>query len=212
MSIAPSKLPASSAVGYRRHEPERTARYRTVESTLPRFAAALRAGDVSVPRFVEREFRDYLARGRLEHGFVRVKCDGCRHEHQEYPQDDIAAGYVAIFAAYLGYFDAAQGACGTALQIAPEVPGVLAAVWWVLAKSGRIAQARQAAGAVLAAALPRAPEPSSAPLFLELDKEQFALDPLQDAKREGCAWLYPVRLDPRLEALRTNERFRALFA
>lgn len=36
---------------------------------------------MSAPRFVEREFHDYLACGRLEHGFVRVKCDGCRHEH-----------------------------------------------------------------------------------------------------------------------------------
>ena len=26
------------------------------------------------------EFRSYLACGRLEHGFIRVKCDGCRHE------------------------------------------------------------------------------------------------------------------------------------
>jgi ribosomal protein S27E len=52
-----------------------------VESTLPEFEAALRSGDRSAPRFVEREFEDYLACGRLEHGFVRVKCDGCRHEH-----------------------------------------------------------------------------------------------------------------------------------
>ncbi|MDP6472606.1 MAG: transposase zinc-binding domain-containing protein, partial [Pseudomonadales bacterium] len=27
-----------------------------------------------------REFRDYLRCGRLEHGFVRVKCTGCRNE------------------------------------------------------------------------------------------------------------------------------------
>ena len=72
---------AGSAVGYRRHEPERTAMYRLVESTLPRFEAALRSGEIAAPAFVEREFRDYLACGRLEHGFVRVKCEGCRHEH-----------------------------------------------------------------------------------------------------------------------------------
>ena len=27
------------------------------------------------------EFDDYLKCGLLEYGFLRVKCDGCRHEH-----------------------------------------------------------------------------------------------------------------------------------
>ena len=81
MSVAHAPRSAASATGYRRHEPERTALYRIVESTLPKFEAALQSGERSAPRFVEREFEDYLACGRLEHGFVRVKCDGCRHEH-----------------------------------------------------------------------------------------------------------------------------------
>ena len=81
MSVAHAQRPVASAIGYLRHEPERTALYRVVESTLPDFEALLGSGDVSVPLFVEREFRAYLACGRLEHGFVRVKCDGCRHEH-----------------------------------------------------------------------------------------------------------------------------------
>jgi len=34
-----------------------------------------------LPAFVVDEFRNYLRCGRLEHGFIRVKCDGCRHEH-----------------------------------------------------------------------------------------------------------------------------------
>ena len=33
------------------------------------------------PHFVQREFDDYLKCGLLEHGFLRVKCDACRHEH-----------------------------------------------------------------------------------------------------------------------------------
>jgi len=36
---------------------------------------------VALPAFVVDEFRSYLRCGRLEHGFIRVKCDGCRHEH-----------------------------------------------------------------------------------------------------------------------------------
>jgi hypothetical protein len=29
---------------------------------------------------VRREFEDYLKCGRLEHGFLRVRCTSCRHE------------------------------------------------------------------------------------------------------------------------------------
>ena len=35
----------------------------------------------TLPAFVRAEFERYLRCGRLEHGFVRVKCTGCRHEH-----------------------------------------------------------------------------------------------------------------------------------
>lgn len=33
-----------------------------------------------LPRFVERTFRDFLACGLPEHGFVRVHCDGCGND------------------------------------------------------------------------------------------------------------------------------------
>lgn len=66
---------------YHRHEPEKTALYEVIDATLPAFRSRLEAGAVDLPRFVKREFDDYLACGRLEHGFVRVKCNGCRHEH-----------------------------------------------------------------------------------------------------------------------------------
>jgi hypothetical protein len=47
VSVAYSHRPAVSAIGYRRHEPERTALYRIVESPLPEFEAALRSRDGS---------------------------------------------------------------------------------------------------------------------------------------------------------------------
>jgi len=31
--------------------------------------------------YVQREFEDYLKCGRLEHGFLRVRCDSCHFEH-----------------------------------------------------------------------------------------------------------------------------------
>jgi hypothetical protein len=34
-----------------------------------------------LPLHVEQEFADYLKCGRLEHGFLRVQCTGCHHEH-----------------------------------------------------------------------------------------------------------------------------------
>ena len=34
-----------------------------------------------LPDYVQREFEDYLRCGRLEHGFLRVRCDTCHAEH-----------------------------------------------------------------------------------------------------------------------------------
>jgi ribosomal protein S27E len=33
-----------------------------------------------LPRYVEEEFEAYLKCGRLEEGFLRVRCEGCRAE------------------------------------------------------------------------------------------------------------------------------------
>jgi hypothetical protein len=78
-----------SAAVYRRHEPERTALYAVVEAQLETALeqARLRSEHgfgypVSMARlascgsrlFVERTFRDYLACGRRELGFTRVRC------------------------------------------------------------------------------------------------------------------------------------------
>jgi len=71
----------SSHPVYQRHQPEQTALYAIVEQRLPRLCAGLAEQDPSLPAFVTREFRDYLRCGLLEYGFIRVKCNGCRHEH-----------------------------------------------------------------------------------------------------------------------------------
>jgi len=34
-----------------------------------------------LPEYVQREFEDYLKCGRLEHGFLRVRCTSCHQEH-----------------------------------------------------------------------------------------------------------------------------------
>jgi len=50
----------------------------------PHFLDLLTARGRSLPGYVQREFDDYLKCGRLEHGFLRVRCDTC-HAEREHP-------------------------------------------------------------------------------------------------------------------------------
>ena len=36
---------------------------------------------VPLPGYVQREFEEFLQCGRLEHGFLRVRCESCHAEH-----------------------------------------------------------------------------------------------------------------------------------
>lgn len=81
-------LPAGREVGlggsapvYVRHRPERTLLYQIVEEYYPEFKQQLEARDAYLPGYVEQEFEDCLKCGRLEHGFVRVRCDSCHAEN-----------------------------------------------------------------------------------------------------------------------------------
>ena len=65
---------------YERHTPETTLLYQLVERHWPEFKAMLSAQGKQLPGYVAREFDDYLKCGRLEHGFLRVRCDTCHHE------------------------------------------------------------------------------------------------------------------------------------
>jgi ribosomal protein S27E len=55
--------------------------YPIVEQYLATVRDHLQRDENSLPRFVLSEFNNYLRCGRLEYGFVRVKCKSCRHEH-----------------------------------------------------------------------------------------------------------------------------------
>jgi hypothetical protein len=80
----PAGKEASSGAGaleYERHRPERTLLYQLVEEYYPAFKAQLAAQGTELPAYVEREFEAYLECGRLEHGFLRVRCDSCHAEH-----------------------------------------------------------------------------------------------------------------------------------
>jgi hypothetical protein len=78
LPIDPSAVPG--AVRYERHRPEETVLSRLVEQHFPAFQRGLAERERPLPGFVLDEFHSYLTCGRMEHGFIRVKCDGCRHE------------------------------------------------------------------------------------------------------------------------------------
>jgi hypothetical protein len=70
-----------SAPPYVRHRPERTLLYQLVEEYYPAFKAHLAAQGTDLPGYVQQEFEGYLKCGRLEHGFLRVRCGTCHAEH-----------------------------------------------------------------------------------------------------------------------------------
>ena len=65
---------------YQRHRPEQTLLYQLVEEFYPRFVDQLSAQGRALPVYVQREFDDYLKCGRVEYGFVRVRCQDCHAE------------------------------------------------------------------------------------------------------------------------------------
>jgi ribosomal protein S27E len=73
--------PIAAAPAYHRHRPELTALYAIVAEHYPSFLQEIECSGGHLPRFIRQEFDDYLKCGLLEHGFLRVKCDSCLHEH-----------------------------------------------------------------------------------------------------------------------------------
>jgi hypothetical protein len=69
------------ATPYQRHRPERTLLYQIIDQHYPAFVAHMAEQERPLPDYVQQEFEDYLRCGRLEHGFLRVRCDTCHAEH-----------------------------------------------------------------------------------------------------------------------------------
>jgi hypothetical protein len=65
---------------YTRHQPEQTLLYQIIDDNYPDFVGRFEPEGRALPRFVRREFEDYLKCGRLEHGFLRVHCTDCHAE------------------------------------------------------------------------------------------------------------------------------------
>jgi ribosomal protein S27E len=69
-----------SGVQYARHRPEETLLYQFIDDHYPDFLAQIESDGRTLPRFARREFEGYLKCGRLEHGFLRVRCTECHAE------------------------------------------------------------------------------------------------------------------------------------
>ena len=69
-----------SGVRYKRHQPELTLLYQIIETYYPEFLDYMESQGKALPTHIKKEFEAYLKCGRLEHGFIRVRCEGCHHE------------------------------------------------------------------------------------------------------------------------------------
>ena len=65
---------------YERNKPETTLFYQIVEEYWAAFQAELDAQGKSLPHFVAKEFDEFVKCGKLEHGFLRVRCSSCHDE------------------------------------------------------------------------------------------------------------------------------------
>jgi ribosomal protein S27E len=66
--------------GYAQHLPESMLLYQLVEQHYPDFKELRAREGRSLPGYVQEEFDAYLRCGRLEEGFLRVRCEGCHAE------------------------------------------------------------------------------------------------------------------------------------
>ena len=85
MSVAASQRrprapPFVDLPGYARHRPESTLLYQLVEQHYPTFRDLRAEAGRPLPGYVQQEFDAYLKCGRLEEGFLRVRCEHCRAE------------------------------------------------------------------------------------------------------------------------------------
>ena len=67
---------------YERRRPEETLLYKVIAENIETFIAETERDPQKkgLPKYVKEEFYNYLKCGVLQYGFLRVKCEACRHE------------------------------------------------------------------------------------------------------------------------------------
>jgi len=123
-----------SPLGERPRVPERRALHRIVREHLETFLAGarLRSEGDGLPRFVERELREFLTCGLLARGFARFRCDECRSDL-----------LVAFSCKGRGFCPSCTGRrmASLAAQLVDDVLGGLPVRQWVLTTPHRLRHA-----------------------------------------------------------------------
>lgn len=65
---------------YQRHRPEQTLLHQLIEQHYPQLLATLAEQEQPLPKYVREEFETYMKCGRLEYGFLRLRCEACHAE------------------------------------------------------------------------------------------------------------------------------------
>ena len=74
------QAPSNATAVYVRHRPETTLLYQIVQEYWPEFQAELASHGRYLPAYVIKEFDEFLKCGRLQYGFLRVRCEACHDE------------------------------------------------------------------------------------------------------------------------------------
>lgn len=130
---------------------------------------------------------------------------------ENHPDDDLANGYMSLFLASLGEHREALDYAHKALSLAKNIPAMWGFMAWSLAVCGETEEAGRLVEKAYAAQLPRCPRPIMAPALVALGNPDQALSLLSEARKEQCPWFFGAKVDPRLEDLRGDTRWRALY-
>jgi hypothetical protein len=80
-AAAATRAGSAGAPRYARHRPEQTLLYHIVAQHYLALLELLAGQGRPLPDYVREEFEAYLKCARLEHGFLRVRCESCHAEH-----------------------------------------------------------------------------------------------------------------------------------
>ena len=73
-------LPATKSYEYERRRPEETPLYEILQTELNTFVSEREIENRPLPDYVTEELEAFLRCGFPQHGFLRLKCSGCKEE------------------------------------------------------------------------------------------------------------------------------------
>lgn len=156
------------------------------------------ARDVARVHFYRRDFEAAL--------------DQCDHAIGLNPHFSPAYWILGLVQELREEFDEALAAIQRAIQLSPNSPMMQAALARIQARSGQRDEARQECARLKSLGAKRYVSPFDiATVLFALEETEEGFEWLAKAYQDRCFELLCIRADPRLEPVRTHERFRELF-